>query len=78
MNQRRFGIFELDGDITRETEVGILVDRTRDETRNVGGRSKYMRKRVGEGRGSLNCCKVDLANIITESSSDQGELIDLR
>ena len=75
MNQRRFGIFELDSDITRETEVGVLIDRTRDETRNVGGRSKDMRKRVGEGRGSLDCCKVDLANIIAEGSPDQGESI---
>jgi len=78
VDQRRFGIFELDGDITRETEVGVLVNRTRDETRNVGGRSKDMRKRVGEGRGSLDCCKVDLADIITEGSLDQGELINLK
>ena len=49
VEERGLGVLELDGDVACETEVRVLVDRARDEARDVGCSAKDVREGVGEG-----------------------------
>lgn len=46
MQERRFRVFQFGSDVAGEAEVGILVDGTGDETRNVSLRAEDLRERV--------------------------------
>ena len=52
-------------DVSRQAEIGILVDRTRDEARNVGLGAKDLREGVGKGRRRLDGAKMYLADVVT-------------
>lgn len=69
MEERGLGVLELDGDVACETEVRVLVDRARDEARDVGCSAKDVREGVGEGGRGLDGGKVDLADVVTDKGS---------
>lgn len=72
VQQGRLGVPQLLGDVARQAEVGILVDRAWDEGGNVGLCAEDLREGVGKGRRRLNGAKVYLANVITaEMSRDE-------
>ena len=48
VDQGRFGVFELDGDVAGETEVRVLVYRARDQAGEVTARTKNIWERVRE------------------------------
>jgi hypothetical protein len=54
------------GNVAREAEVGILVNRTWDEGRNVRFRAEDLREGIGKGWRCLNGAKMYLANVITD------------
>lgn len=60
-----FRILELDSNITRQPEVGVLVDSAGDQARNVGSSAKDLRERIREGWRGLDRCEVDFADIVT-------------
>ena len=64
VDQGRFGVFELDGDVAGETEVRVLVDCAGNEARDVGLRAEDLEEGVGEGGCGLNCGEVDLADVV--------------
>ena len=69
VEERGLGVLELDGDVACETEVRVLVDRARDEARDVGCSAKDVREGVGEGGRGLDGGKVDLADVVTDKGS---------
>jgi hypothetical protein len=50
------------------THVGILVDGTRDKTRNVVSCAEDLREGVGERRGGLDRCKVEHSGVVAVAS----------
>ena len=52
-------------DVTRQAEIGVLVDRTWDKARNVGLGAKDLREGVGKGRRRLDGAKMYLADVVT-------------
>lgn len=66
MDERRFRVFEFDGDVAGKTEIGVLVDCAGDKTGNVGYGAEDMREGVGEGRCGLNGCEVDFPDVVTK------------
>ena len=65
VQQGRLRISQLVRDVTRQAEIGILVDRTWDEARNVGLGAKDLREGVGKGRRRLDGAKMYLADVVT-------------
>ena len=65
VQQGRLRVSQLLRDVTRQAEIGILVDRTRDEARNVGFGAKDLWEGVGKGWRRLDGTKVNLADIVT-------------
>ena len=65
VQQGRLRVSQLLRDVTRQAEIGILVDRTRDEARNVGFGAKDLWEGVGKGRRRLDGTKVNLADVVT-------------
>ena len=74
VDQGRLGVLELVGNITRQTEVRILVNGARDQARNVGTIAKDGRESVRERGGGLDRHKVRLSDVIAviESKSRLG------
>lgn len=68
MNEARLGVFQTCSHITSDPEVRILIDRTRNQGRNILFVAKDLRERVRERRCSLHSNKVELANRITIST----------
>lgn len=64
MDQRRLGILELHGDVSRQAEIRVLVYRAWDEARNVALRAEDVWERVGEGRCSLDRGKVNFTDVV--------------
>ena len=71
VNQSGFRVFELRGDISSQTEVWVLVDRTRDETGYIRDRTEYLREGVGEGWRGLDGGKVDFTNVVARGMDKQ-------
>lgn len=65
MDKGGFGILQLLGDVTRQTEIWILVDRARDQARNVGHGAENLREGIGEGWCRLDRREVNLADVIS-------------
>ena len=65
MQEGGFGVFKFCGDVTRESEVRVLVDSTGDKARDVRCRAVYLRERIGEGRCSLDRGEVDFTDVVT-------------
>lgn len=66
MEERRLGVLELDGDVAREAEVRVLVDRARDEARDVRSGAEDVGEGVGEGGRGLDGREVDLADVVAD------------
>lgn len=60
------GVLEFLGDVSRQSEVGVLVDRTGNKARNVAHFTKYLGEGVGERRCGLDGNKMYLANVVSE------------
>lgn len=71
VDQSGFGVFQLLGDISSQAEIWVLINCTWNQARDVGNRSKYVRKRVRERRCGLDGCEVNFADVIPDSSSSQ-------
>lgn len=65
VDQCRFGVFEFLGDVSRQSEVGVLVDGAGDEAGDVARFAKDLGKGVGEGGCGLDGTKVYLANVVS-------------
>lgn len=65
VNEQRLGVLELGGNITGETEIGILVDCAGDKAGDVGFGTEDLREGVGEGWGGLNCNEMRFADVVT-------------
>jgi len=65
VQQGRLRVSQLVCHVTRQAEVGILVDRTWDEAGNVGLGPKDLWEGVGKGRRRLDGGKVYLADVVT-------------
>jgi hypothetical protein len=75
VQQGRLRVSQLVRDVTRQAEIGTLVDRTWDEARNVGLGAKDLWEGVGKGRRRLDGTKVNLANDLSlrkQRMSSQG------
>ena len=70
MQQGRLRVLQLVRDVTRQAEIGILVDRTWDETGNVRFGTKDLWEGVGKGRRRLDGAKVNLADVVTKKTKD--------
>lgn len=70
-----FRVFELDGNVSRQTEVRVLVDSTGDEARDIGACTEDMWEGVREGRGCLDRAEVNLADVIAENMGKIREYI---
>ena len=64
VQQRRLRVLELGGDVAREPEVRVLVDRAGDEAGDVRGRAEDLREGVGEGGRGLDRGEVDLPDVV--------------
>ena len=64
VDERGLGVLELDGDVAREPEVRVLVDRAGDEAWDVGRAAEDLREGVGEGGRGLDGREVDLADVV--------------
>ena len=64
MEECGFGVFEFDGDVAGEAEVGVLVDGAGDEAGYVGCFAEDLGERVGEGRCGLNGGEVDFPDVV--------------
>lgn len=62
VDQARLRVFQTLGHITRQTEVRVLVNSARNKARNILLAAKYMRERVGEGRGGLDSNKMQFTD----------------
>lgn len=58
-------VLELRGDVARESEVRILVDRTGDQAGDVSLRAEDLREGVGERGCGLDGCEVNLADVVS-------------
>jgi hypothetical protein len=65
VQQRGLRVFQLVGNVARKAEIRVLVDCTRDKTRDVGLDSKNLWEGVGKRWSGLNGAKVYLSNVIT-------------
>ena len=63
VKEHRLGVLELDGDVAREAEVRVLVDRARDEARHGAVCAEYLREGVREGGRGLDGGEVHFADI---------------
>ena len=68
MDQRWLLVLESLSAFSRETEVRILVDSTRDQTGNVGFGAEDLRERRGERGRGLNRNKVPFADVVTRDN----------
>lgn len=75
MDEGGFRVFELDGNVSRQTEVRVLVDSTGDEARDIGACTEDMWEGVREGRGCLDRAEVNLADVIAENMGKIREYI---
>lgn len=69
MDKGWLGILQLSGDVSRQAEIWILVDGTRDETWNVGLRAEDVREGIGEGWSGLDGSKMYFPDVITITHS---------
>ena len=65
VQQRGLRVLELHGDVARQPEVRVLVDRTWDEAGDVGLRAEDLREGVGERWCGLDGREVDLADVVS-------------
>ena len=65
MDQSGFGVFELRGYVSGQTEVWVLIDRAWDKAGYVRDGTKYLRERIGERWGGLNGGEVDFSNAVS-------------
>ena len=65
VQQRGLRVLELHGDVARQPEVRVLVDRARDEARDVGDGAEDLGEGVGEGGRGLDGREVDLADVVS-------------
>lgn len=63
-----FGILEFLGDVSRQPEVGVLVDRAGNKAGDVARFAKDLGERVGERGCSLDGTKVDLADVVSDET----------
>jgi len=66
VDQSWLGVLELWGNVASEAEIRILVNGAGDEAGNVGSSAEDLREGRGKARGSLDCRKVDFANVVTD------------
>ena len=81
MDKRGFWVLQLLGDVARQTEIRILVDRAWDQARDVRHGAEDLGKGVGEGRCRLYRREVNLANVISGNDAktmQYGDILDLR
>jgi hypothetical protein len=71
VDQSRFGVFELRGYVSGQTEVWVLVDRAWDEAGYIRDGTEYLREGVGEGWGGLDSGEVDFSNVIAGEMDKQ-------
>lgn len=60
----RFHVLQLLGDIAGHTEVGVLVDRCRNQTRHVLARAEDVREGIRKGRHGLDRGIGELAHVV--------------
>lgn len=70
VQQGRLRISQLVRDVTRQAKIGVLIDRTWDEARNIGLGAKDLWERIGKGRRRLDGTKVNLADVVTKKTKD--------
>ena len=66
VDQSWLGVLELWGNVASEAEIRILVNGAGDEAGNVGSSAEDLREGRGKARRSLDCRKVDFANVVTD------------
>ena len=66
VDKRRLLVLEPRGRFACQAEVGVLVDRARDQARDVRLGAEDLGERVGEGRRGLNRDKVPLADVVAK------------
>jgi hypothetical protein len=68
VDECRFWVLEFLGDVSRQSEVGVLVD----GARNKAGDVAHFAKDLGEGVGKRGCCldgtKVYLADVVSDET----------
>jgi len=67
VDQRWLLVLESLSAFSSETEVRILVDGARNQTRDVGFGAENLRERRREGGGGLNRNEMPFADVVTES-----------
>lgn len=69
MDECRFGVLEFLGDVSCQSEVGVLVD----SARNKAGDVAHFAKDLGEGVGKRGCgldgTKVYLSDVVSDGTS---------
>ena len=65
VQERGLRVLELRGDVAREPEVRVLVDRAWDEARDVGDGAEDLGEGVGEGGCGLDGGEVDLSDVVS-------------
>jgi len=68
VDECRFGVFEFLGDVSCQSEVGVLVDGAGNKAGDVARFTKDLGERVGERGCSLDGAKVYLANVVSDET----------
>lgn len=68
MDKCGFGVLEFLRDVSRQSEVGVLVDRAGNKARDVAHFAKDLGKGVGERRCSLDRNKMNLADVVSDET----------